>query len=105
MEQTVFRTYICSNCGHPFGWNEESEEAQAPDLCDTCREDGEESELVVDLNRCAPMTEEDRALLHREPWRLEQLRHNLPPGMVYCERCGNHVPLSSAAAHVIQWPA
>lgn len=40
-EQTVWRVYTCQHCGKQFSWNEEIEEAQAPDECDECREEQE----------------------------------------------------------------
>ncbi len=35
-ETTARRVYLCEHCGKAFSWDENIEEAQAPDLCDDC---------------------------------------------------------------------
>lgn len=57
------------------------------------------AEPIIDYRTCSPMTQEERVRLQRDPWRLDQLRNNVPPGRFYCERCGKHLPRDYAKAH------
>lgn len=36
-ENSARRVYTCERCGQAFAWNEEAEQAQAPDYCGTCQ--------------------------------------------------------------------
>lgn len=40
-ETTANRVYRCDCCGKAFSWDEDIEEAQAPNLCDECAEDAD----------------------------------------------------------------